>query len=253
MFLKYFKHQTHAACRSMLPLLGGLLVMAILARGSIWLMSATASSAVRTISILLLLTFFFGCLIAVIATMILMMSRFKKSLYSDEGYLTHTLPIGLNTILFSHLLISFLAVVASFATVYLGFRIVVLGVDSIAQLGNFVQRLLDSLDVETGSMLLQALSMTALSILSWILLLWASVAIGYSFDNGKSGKSVASFFVLYFAQQIISAIILSLFPGVAEGDAVQTYLWVSIGEYLFFCAVNFGLTWYMTTKRLNLA
>ena len=50
MFLKLFKHESHAAIRSMLPLLGGLLAMAGLARGSVWLMDVTNASAVESLA-----------------------------------------------------------------------------------------------------------------------------------------------------------------------------------------------------------
>ncbi|MBQ1411383.1 MAG: hypothetical protein IIY94_08925 [Oscillospiraceae bacterium] len=255
MFLKLFKHESHAAIRSVLPLLGGLLAAAALARGSIWLMGTTDSTAVKTITALLLMMFFFGCFVAVIATMILMMVRFKKSVYSDEGYLTHTLPIGLNTILLSHLLISFLSVVASFVAVYLGFQIVVLKVDSLETVSSFLRRVMNALDIETDSLLLQLVCVGALNILTWILMIWAAIAIGHSFDNGKTGKSILFFFVLYIGFQIVSSITLTLLPDDLDtvNLAASTILWYVSGEYLVTCIVNYFLTWLMTKKRLNLA
>ena len=255
MFLKLFKHESHAAIRSMLPLLGGLLAMAGLARGSVWLMDVTDASAVEIIGGLFISLFFLSCVVAVVATMILMMVRFKKAVYSDEGYLTHTLPIGLNTILLSHLLISFLAVLASFAAVYLGVRIATFGVHSAESFGGLVNKLLNALDIDGNELLFQLAILGFLWILSWILILWAAIAIGHSFDNGKTGKSVLFFFVLYIAGQIVSSILLTTLPDNIEtvSNAFSAIFWYVAGQYFISIAVNYFLTWYMTKKRLNLA
>lgn len=255
MFLKLLKHESHAAARSLLPLLGGLLAMSLLARGSIWLVDVAKASAVTIISTLFVALFFLSCFVAVVATMILMMGRFKRSVYSDEGYLTHTLPVNLGTILMSHLLISLLAVLASFAAAYLGFRIVTFEVHSTVAVGEFIRRLAEAFEIESGPLLLKMAFVGILWILTWILMIWAAIAMGHSYAAGKTGKSVLFFFALYFAQQIVSAIIVTLIPANTDtiNLAISTLLWYVAGEYLFFCGVNYFLTWFMTKKHLNLA
>lgn len=267
MFLKLVKHESHAAARSMLPLLGGLLAMALLARLSIWMMETVDSSVTNIIGVFLIVIFYLGCGAMVVTTMILMMVRFSKSVHGDEGYLTHTLPVGVHSILLSRLLVCFLAVVISFAAVYVGIQIATLGVDSVESLGISIKAALRSAGVETSSMLLKIFCIAGMSILATILMIYAAISIGHSFATGKTGKSVLFFFVLYFAQQIITSIVMVAVltaefatTGSAEGlvttssnSLSSTMFWFSIGQAAIFGAVYYFLTWYMTKKRLNLA
>ncbi|MBO4418912.1 MAG: hypothetical protein J5789_03705, partial [Oscillospiraceae bacterium] len=266
MFLKLVKHESHAATRAMLPLLGGLLVMALLARGSIWMTDSVDSTVTSIIGVFLIGAFFLACGAMVVTTMILMMVRFKKSVHSDEGYLTHTLPVGVNSILLSHLLVSFVAVLLSFAAVYLSIRIATLGVDSIKSIGLSIKNIFKGAGIETSVMLIRICCIGAMGILVTILMIAAAISIGHSFPTGKTGKSVLFFFVLYFAQQLIVSIAMvavftakyavtgstaTLFGTTTESIS-STMLWFSAGQYILFGTVYYLLTWFMTKKHLNL-
>ena len=266
MFLKLVKHESHAAARAMLPLLLGLLAMSLLARGSIWLVDTVDSPVTNVIAVFLIGTFFLSCAAMVVTTMILMMVRFAKSVHSDEGYLTHTLPVNVSTILLSHLLVSFVAVLLSFGAVYLGVRIATLGVNSYKAMGLNLSAILNQVGIDTGSMLLRLGCILGMGILVTILMISAAISIGHSFATGKTGKSVLFFFVLYFAQQLISSVVMvaviaaeySTTASLAmEMDAVNTIpstmLWFSMAQLTFFGGVYYFLTWFMTKKHLNLA
>ncbi len=266
MFLKLVKHESYAASRSMLPLLGGLLVMAILARGSIWMMDTVDSPVTGVLGVFLVVMFFLSCAAMVVTTMILMMVRFSKSVHSDEGYLTHTLPVNVSSILLSHLLVSFVAVLLSFVAVYCGIRIATLGVDSIKGIGVSIGNLFKQAGIDTKAMLLKVGALGAMGILVAILMITAAISIGHSFATGKTGKSVLFFFVLYFAQQIITTIVMvgilaTKYVTTGSLDSMQgtqeaftsTMLWFSVGQYTFFGTVYYLLTWFMTKKHLNLS
>ena len=267
MFLKLVKHEAHAAARAMLTLVCGLLAMAVLARGSIWMMEAVDTSVTNIIGVFLVGIFYLGCFAMVVTTMILMMVRFSKSVHGDEGYLTHTLPVGVHSILLSRLLICFLAVLVSFAAVYAGIQIATLGVDSVETLGVSLKSALNAAGVDTSAMLLKIFLMGGLSILSMILMLYAAISIGHSFANGKTGKSVLFFFILYFAQQVISSIVMVAvlaaeykstgstngIMATTDTGLTSTMFWFSVGQAAFFGGVYYFLTWITTKKRLNLA
>ena len=266
MFLKLVKHESYAASRSMLPLLGGLLAMAVLARGSIWMMDAVDSPVTSIIGVFLVGMFYLGCAAMVVTTMILMMVRFAKSVHSDEGYLTHTLPVNVSSILLSHLLVSFVAVLLAFAAVYGGIRIATLGVDSVKGIGMSISAAFKQAGIDTKNMLLKIGALGAMGILVTILMISAAISIGHSFATGKTGKSILFFFVLYFAQQIITSIVMVaiiatkfVFTGSLDGAQsmpdtfTSTMLWFSVGQYVFFGSVYYFLTWFMTKKHLNLS
>ena len=266
MFLKLVKHESHAAARAMLPLLAGLLAMALLARGSIWMVDTVNSPVTSVIGVFLIGMFFLGCAAMVVTTMILMMVRVAKSVPSDEGYLTHTLPVNVSTILLSHLLVDFVAVLLAFVAVYGGIRIATLGVDSVKAIGVSISSVLKQAGVESGPMLLRLGCILAMGILVTILMISAAISIGHSFATGKTGKSVLFFFVLYFAQQIITSIVMvaviaakyavtgSIAVGLEATNTIpSTMLWFSVAQYVFFGSVYYFLTWFMTKKHLNLA
>lgn len=261
MFLKLVKHESHAAARAMLPLLLGLLAMSLLARGSIWLVDTVESPVTNVIGVFLIGTFFLSCAAMVVTTMILMMVRFAKSVHSDEGYLTHTLPVNVSTILLSHLLVSFVAVLLSFAAVYAGIRIATLGVDSVKTIGFSISTIFRQAGIDTGSMLLRLGCILAMGILVTILMISAAISIGHSFATGKTGKSILFFFVLYFAQQMITSVVMvavlvatgSLDLDASTDTINSAMLWFSTAQYVFFGSVYYFLTWFMTKKHLNLA
>ena len=266
MFLKMVKHELHAAARALLPILGGLLAMAILARGSIWLIETVESPVTRVVGVLMVGLFFLACVAAVVTTMIVMMTRFARSVYGDEGYLTHTLPVNVSTILLSRLLVTFLAVVASIAAVYVGIRITSLGVDSLEEIGLSIRLAFREGGIETKQMLFKVCIIGTLSILNTILMICAAISIGHSFSTGKTGKSVLFFFVLYFAAQIISTIAMVIlvtvkfasagdpmtFFNMAGKEVADTVIWFSAAQSLVFGSIYYFLTWIMTKKGLNL-
>lgn len=265
MFLKMLKHESRATARSMLPLVAGLLVMAILARGAIWLKQNVASQASNnaigtTLLGLFLIAFFLGCIAIVVATTILMMGRFAKSVYSDAGYLTNTLPVNTSTILLCHLLLSFLGIVISFVTVYVGFWIVTAG-SKIGSFFNSIGSAFGERGIDKTSALFQLLATGVMSILNTILMFFAGISIGHSFSGGKTGKSVLFVFILYFVQQMISSLLMVAVMLISTGGLksyssnleFSTAVWFSMIQYLFFGSVYYFLTWFMTKKHLNLS
>ena len=264
MFLKLLKHESHATARALMPLMGGLLLVALLARGSIWLTQNAKSNATNIISVLLIAMFVLGCIAIVVTTMILMMNRFKKSVFSDEGYLTHTLPVNTSSILLCHLLLSFAGILLSFVTVYAGIRLVTLNVGAADDFSSFSTNLFSQMGIEKITVMLQFFGLMAMSILTTILMLFAAISIGHSFATGKTGKSVLFFFILYFVQQMLTSIVMVAVTamqfattGEMQNPTFNTFsafwFWFSTGAYLFFGLIYYFLTWFMTKKHLNLS
>ena len=192
MFLKLLKHELRASGRALLPLFGGLILMALLARGSIWLLSTSQNSVTGVLSGSLIVLFILGCFGVVIVTAVLMMVRFARSVHGDEGYLTNTLPVSEHAILLSRVLISFFAIAAACGVVYLGYRICTYRVKSFSDLVNSLQELFLQAEVDVRATLWKALASGALSLLTLILQIFAAISIGHSFNTGKTGKSTTS-------------------------------------------------------------
>ena len=114
---KLIKHDFRALSRTLMPLqlgvLAGGVLAAILMRISLWMLGSAENGAnlARGTQLLFsfLLSLFTGILVfAVLAsaliTLLLICIRLQKSLFGDEGYLTFSLPVRVDGLLFSKLI-----------------------------------------------------------------------------------------------------------------------------------------------------
>ena len=259
MFLKMVKHEYHASFRALIFVFAGLLAMALLTRGSIWMMEATNGSApARTFAVMMIFLFVLACIACIVLTMVLMMVRFARSAHGDEGYLTNTLPVGIHTIILSRLLVAFTAVVCAGVSVYLGYKLVTFRVDEVEQAGSFLKVMFSADGVDTTKLVIETVVVGVIGILTSVLMTFAAVSIGHSFAGKKAGMSVLFYFVLYFGMQITSSIVLIAFAGMKLGNnpnvnASDVMMIISGVESLLFGGLFYFLTWIMMKKHLNLA
>ena len=114
---KLIKHDFRALSRTLMPfqlgVLSGGVLAAILMRVSLWMLRSVGNGAglARGAQLLFsfLLSLFTGILVfAVLAsaliTLLLICIRLQKSLFGDEGYLTFSLPVSVDGLLFSKLI-----------------------------------------------------------------------------------------------------------------------------------------------------
>jgi len=107
MLVKLLKYELLASARIILPAYAGALVFSLLVRLTL------APAAARGIlgglfSVLMGISIF----AVVVLTLICIVQRFYSNLFKDEGYLTHTLPVSIDTLIWSKLLVAFFWIVA---------------------------------------------------------------------------------------------------------------------------------------------
>ena len=103
---KLMKHELRATARIMLPVLGILAGLALLANVSIRLLNVVSASAVQALLIFFISAFAFGLVAAAVVTLVIMALRFYRSLLRDEGYLQFTLPVTVHDHVWAKLLIA---------------------------------------------------------------------------------------------------------------------------------------------------
>ena len=104
---KLIKHEFRATARVMLPVLGVLLLMSLLAGLSIRLLdSGRIVLMMRILAGLFIAAFIIGIIAAIIIAIVLMVNRFYRNLLRDEGYLMHTLPSNTHALVWSKLIVS---------------------------------------------------------------------------------------------------------------------------------------------------
>ena len=258
MFLKLLKHELHEAARMLLPIFGGLLLFAAVTRSIIWIMEQSDNSIISVMGVMFVVLFFVACIASVVVTAVLMIIRFGKTVHGDEGYLTHTLPVGVHSILLSRLLVTYLALLVSIGVAYVGIRFSLWNVQAASEIKEAFSFALESMGMDSKTLWMMIASYGS-QLLATILLVFAAISIGHSFNRGKVGFSILFYFAIESGFSIVSAVIsLVMMPNLLDesadfGAVMGGFGLIAVGLNLLCCVVCYILSWLMTKKRLNLS
>lgn len=259
MFLKLVKHELHELLRVLLPIFGGLIVFAGVTRCTIWMMEQNDNPILSVMGGMVVGLFFMSCAACVILTAVLLLVRFAKSVHGDEGYLTHTLPVGVHSILLSRLLVSVLFLAAATGAAILSVWLCTWKLEAVSEIAEGVGLLFESAGLRSDFWWTILVSIFV-QMITTVLMVFAAISIGHSFNRGKVGFSILFYFALNTSTSLISTILslilmnTSLFDETAELSTITgSSMALSIGMNLIFGGVYYFLAWIMTKKRLNLA
>ena len=104
---KLLKHEFRATGRVMLPVLGVLILIALLFNLSVRFYDASTTVLVNVLFAFVVFAFVAGIIAAEIIALVLMINRFYKNLLGEEGYLMHTLPVSVHELVWSKIIVSF--------------------------------------------------------------------------------------------------------------------------------------------------
>lgn len=260
MFLRLVKHELRESFRLLLPVFGGLLLMAGLARGSIALLEGVNDAAMRVVGVTFVVFFFLGCGAAVVLTAVFLIQRFTRSVYGDEGYLTNTLPVSTHAILLSRLLVSALAVLACYCAIAVSVLLCLAGVRFLQELHDTVGSIFGHVELDLSGAVLKSVATGTVGLLTMILQIFAAVAMGHSCNRSKTGMSILFYFALAIGKSLISNLCTALLRSGALQSASVTFqsavdfsMLYSLAWNLVFCGVFYFLAWFMTRRHLNLA
>ena len=155
-----------------------------------------------------------GCMISMIANIIIntMMRswiRFIDSIYRDEAYLTHTLPVTKNSIYDSKFLQTLIFFVVGFIFVIISLFITYYTPERWQALINIIDRITTGLDFNPTLFVISFLLVVFLEIFNAIQCGFLGIILGYKKTNGKTGFSVLFGFIAYIIAQ--SLVLLSVF------------------------------------------
>ena len=185
-----------------------------------------------------------------IATIVLIVRRFAKTVFGREGYLTNTLPVSAHQLILSKLLVAFILDIISSLVILLSIGIIAafcLDMKDILLATSYFGQILKALYLFIPT--------TILGTIGSILFYYLCISIGNLFNNNK----VLMGFVAYFAIQAI-LFFIGFFFGIGAaltGDATNTainnssYIFSLVQSLILIGASYFG-TYYIMTKRLNL-
>lgn len=273
MLRKLLKHEFRATGRIMLPVTGILLATSVAANLSLRYLLDSRAWFFSMLGILLLTAFGFAIFGVFIVSFVLMIQRFYKNLLQDEGYVMLTLPVSIHQHIWSKLIVSSVWFIITGLAVILACCITAFDITIIKEILQGLGELFQELRkvqayyaINGTAILMELIALAFLSLVAMCLQFYAALAVGHSLPSHKMAWSVAWYFGLQFAFQIIA------FSGINILDQIGFFNWgifypeihldamagIHIGLFLLifatvvYGAVFYGITTFFLKKRLNL-
>lgn len=224
------KHEFRATGRKMLPMLGILTLLGLLANLSLRILEQGFRGGLVTfLLVLFIIAFFVGITVAWVMALVVMISRFYRNLLGDEGYLMFTLPTDTHALIWSKLIVSTVwFLLTSLLTVLLIFLTVAnvshMSADDFgAAFYGFgeVLDMLRSLGVKDSTLVLlgaELILSAVLSCLGTCLHFYAAMSLGQMAANRKALFSVLAFIGISLVFQILGGI---FFSGVSRSGSLD--------------------------------
>ena len=271
MLSKLIKHELRAGGRVMLPFLGAVLALSVLAGISTTAMEHQVDYTwLNVVYGLIIFAFVMGVMAVCVVAVVMMIQRFYKNLLSDEGYVSFTLPATVDEHIFAKLISSFIWFFATAVVVVLSTFIMTAtslsaafteeGVVSINGMLNEVHFWEMFTGWDIAGYMLEGIVLLFVYSCSVCLHFYAAMAIGHSFANHKVLCSVLSFLGLQFVMQLLSGGLLIgtnynrifVLPSQDAVLAMHSAMLTLIASTAVFGAIYYVITVLFLKKRLNL-
>ncbi len=206
---KLLKHEFRSTGRIMLPVYGAVLLISVLANFSIRMLDRNVGTLLSIFFGLIVAAFVICIIGAVIMTLVLMIRRFYTNYLKDEGYLMHTLPVGVHGLVWSKMIVS----IVWFAATFLVIGLVIL-LTALFQSGTNLAEIaaefpswaetkaaLAEIGIRTGDLWVIGLEFLLgcfLGGLSTCLHFYAAMGLGHMFSKDKILLSVVFFVAINF-------------------------------------------------------
>ena len=129
--------------------------------------------------------------------------RFKQTLYGDESYLTHTLPVTKHQILTSKSLLSAINLLITFIVCIISLLIAFYTKDNIMYLKDLTTVISTSIDINPKVFIVLVFIILYLEVYNIIISGYLGILLGHKKSNNKVGFSVLYGFITYILTQLI--------------------------------------------------
>lgn len=173
--------------------------------------------------ILSIFLYYFGIIGCTLGTMLIIAIRFYKTCYTDQGYLTHTLPVStrqiLNAKIIASILIYLLMILAIVATVYIVIEVAIHHIFSFMpedydelrrvlslEISTLLNEFEDELGISLGAYSAYMIIYMLISIIANIVTVLGCVSLGQLYAKHRVIGAIVAYFVVQFIMQIIGYI-----------------------------------------------
>ena len=262
---KLMKHEFKATGRMLLPIYGALLVLALINRLFLTLqLNSTAQRIADTVFTVFAILYVMMIFAVFIATIIILIQRFYKNQLCDEGYLTNTLPVKAWQHITSKTLVSTIWCIVCTIAVVLSVLILLMKLSDVVPMATVIQKFFieyfETLGANGAGYMIEFILMVLTSIISSILMVYVSLAIGNLFNKHRVAAALLAYLVLNFFTGLLSMV------GIVAFDAFSSYYFMSFSTqqsvHMMLSALNlynivlgaayFIGTNYILSRKLNL-
>ena len=207
---RLIKHEFRATARIMLPVMGALAALALLANLSMRGLADNITDVPILRVFLVLIVVFYGIAIVAAAVMavVLMVTRFYRNLLKDEGYLMFTLPVSVHELIWAKLIVSLVWFTATGLLICLLIALTGLNLSSsnlemiLRELPSRaeIRQMLDGLGIRglVNTLILQGVLGVLLGSVSTCLHFYAAMSLGHMFTKNKVLLSVVFYVLISF-------------------------------------------------------
>ena len=270
MLKKVFKHEWHTISPLLLAIHIIGLSVAVICRIGINLMGGVQSfnSSIMAVFLLIAAIIAIGCVM--VFTYFYTGYRFYKSVFAQQGYLTNTLPVTADQLIWGKGFTGVIWLTITFLWAMIAFMILVLSYHDAGEFFSELPRVLASL-FSPGAPAITRAAVISLLLTPFFMIiqLYVSAAVGNLFTGHKLLASAGVYLGLYFLQQIAGIVIMCMTaphlktltsrPTINDSAAVtvvyNTVNYSLIAALIFsilFSAVFYFLCRYVLNHRLNL-
>ena len=254
---KLIKHEWKAVAKILIIIHIALLGMAVLGR---LLLNVKIVKDEEIIWLLMFLVYGFSVFSVSVVCHIYLAVRFYKNMYTDEGYLTFTLPVKPWEHIFAKLVIAAIWYVIDILTIILSIFILVINKEMLSEAGPAWKEFV--VTIQTGEVIgtvgvVLAIGVGVLSMVSVPLTYYFCISLGQLFKNHKLIASVIIYFVVSNVIQAVSTMLNWGYVIVVDGpggiqNMYTNMMLIAFILQLVMCALFWGVTQYIMSRRLNL-
>ncbi len=253
--VKLLKHELIALFRVLLFFAIAVVVFAAI--GRILLAVEIGDAGQGILTLLFVLFYVFAIMALVGAAWALGISRFYKTLFTGEGYMTLSLPVSPMGIIWAKLLSSLIAMFAACLVSALSLCIFFIGLPAniLSEIGIDIlvsfQEWFDSI-VAMPLQFVEELILFIVTLPVTLLLIYTCISLGQLFTNHRKLMTFVIVIALYIAGQMLALYAIQPIYEAAAEVSVHLYLWLQI---LFVAAIDvacFFLVRYILKNKVNL-
>ena len=168
-----------------------------------------------------------GCMFAMIAnilinTMMRSWVRFRDSLYKDEAYLTHTLPVTKNEIYNSKFIQTLIFFFIGFFVILTSLFIAYYSKENWQLLTTYIETITTGLNMSTSFFTVMIMTLIFLEVFNAIQCGFYGMILGHRKNNGKLGYSILFGFIIYLLAQFL-VLALAFMYGLFDSSVMELF------------------------------